>query len=299
VRRPIALLALLLVAGAGLTALASGATLAAAEPAAPTGVTEGVGRFQRPVRASACGFVDRQGREAVPLRYAWVNWFEQGIAQVQVHRECPCLVASQWGLVDAAGREVIPIAHCFVSPASEGLVRVVYAEPSLEVRRFGFHALDGRVVLPELPYDRSHELWSEGLIGVRRAGRFGFIDHAGREVIPLRFESVHPFADGLAAAAIDGKWGFIDRSGRWVVPPVYDWVRPCSEGLCAVQEEGLWGFLDLAGKLVVPHRYLRVESTFVDGLAFVSRRLRADLPHFADGYIDRTGREYFDEPPPF
>lgn len=337
----------------------------------PSGVTEGVGRGQRDVKVQACGFVDRSGRLAVPLRYTGVNWFEHGVAQVQLRRESPCLVASEWGLVDATGREVLPVRYCYVSPPSEGLVKVIYEEPSLEVRRFGFHSLDGRVAIPKLPYDGSHEAWSEGLLGVRRAQRFGFIDHAGREVIPLRFGSAFPFAEGLAAAELDGKWGFvdrtgalavpaiydevgtfreglawarrgdlagfidrsgkvvvpfafdgwvdrqarpgwseglcgmkapgggwgfIDRSGRWVVPPEHAWVRPCREGRCAAQQGKLWGFYDLSGELAIPFRYSRVESDFADGLAYVSRRLRADLPEFAEGFIDRSGREFFDAP---
>lgn len=323
---------------------------------------------------SACGFVDRTGKVVVPLRYHGVNPFEQGVAQVRIGRASRCLVAAEWGLVARDGREILPVASCFVSPPSEGLVRVVHEEESLDVRRFGFHALDGTAVLPRLPYDGAHERWSEGLLGVRKDGRFGFIDRAGREVIPLVFQSAYPFSGGLAAVqrdgrwgfvdhagkvvidngfdevesfadglawvvrdraagfvdpagkvvipfafdgwvdrvarpgwsqglrgmkAKDGGWGFIDRGGRWVVPPVHDFVRPCSEGLCAVQKDGLWGFVDTTGAAAIPCRYQRLESTFVDGLAYVSRRLRADLPHFAEGWIDRTGREYFDEPPLF
>lgn len=340
----------------------------------PTGVTEGVGRQRRPVTALACGFVDPRGRVAVPFAYSWVNGFADGVAQVKRDRPGPCLVPAAWGLVDREGRELIPVAHCFVGPPSEGLVKVVFEELSLEVRRFGYHDLAGRPVLPRLPYDGGHERWSEGRLGVRRGALFGFIDREGREVVPLRFTSAYPYSEGLAAVQLadrwgfvdrtgalaiaadydevesfadglawarrgesagfldrDGRiaipfafdgwvdregrpgwsegrrgmkakgggWGFVDRTGRWVVPPEYRRVRPCSEGLCAVEKDGLWGFVDTAGRLAIPLRYQRIESTFDGGLAEVSRRLRKDLPHFASGFIDRTGREFFDEPPLF
>ena len=351
-----------------------GLAAACADTGVPTGVSEGVGRQRRPVTVSACGFVDREGKVVVPLRYHGVNPVEQGVAQVRIGRASRCLVAAEWGLVARDGREILPVASCFVSPPSEGLVRVVHDEESLDVRRFGFYALDGTPVLPRLPYDGAHERWSEGRMGVRKGGRFGFIDRAGREVIPLEWDSARPFSEGLAAVerggrwgfvdaagkvviepawdevesfqqglawvvrdrragfvgrdgrvvvplefdgwvdraarpfwseglrgmkAVDGGWGFVDRTGRWVIPPVHDFVRPCSEGLCAVQKGGLWGFVDLSGATAIPCRYQRLESTFAGGLAYVSRRLRADLPHFAEGWIDRTGREFFDEPPVF
>jgi len=346
-----------------------GLAAACTDTAIPTGVTEGVGRERRPVVQQACGFVDRDGRMAVPARYHGVNRMIDGVAQVRLHNDrSPCLVAEEWGLVRRDGHEILPVRFCFVSPPSEGLVRVVLEESSLEVRRFAFYDLDGHVAIPRLPYDHSHEFWSEGVIGVSKAGRFGFIDHSGREVIPLRFESAYPFSEGLAAVELDGKWGFvdhsgllvvaprydrvesfrdglawvrldrsagfvdrsgrlvvplefdgwidsqwrpdwsgglcamkardggwgfIDRTGRWVILPVHELVMACSDGLCAARKDRLWGFFDTRGLLKIPFRYLRAEP-FDGGFAYVSRRLRPDLPVFAEGWIDTGGREFFD-----
>jgi hypothetical protein len=353
---------------------AEGFAPACGDTGIPTGVTEGVGKDKKSVNVLACGFIDRLGRVAVPLRYTGVNWVARGVAQVRIARPSRCLVEAEWGLVDTSGRELVPVGPCYVSPPSEDLIKVVYQETSLDLHAFGFHGLDGRVVIPMLPYDGSHERWSEGLMGVRKGGRFGFIDHTGHAVIPLVYDSAYPFSEGLAAVRTGGKWGFldhagklaiaaewdevesfwqglawvrrdksagfvdahgklvvplafdgwidrswrpqwsegvramkaigggwglIDKSGRWVVPPEYDAAMTCSEGLCAMQKDKLWGFVDPAGKAVIPFRYTRLEGPFEDGLAFVSRRLRKDLPHFARGWIDRSGREFFDEPPLF
>lgn len=235
----------------------------------PTGVTEGVGRFERPVTRRRCGFVDRAGREVVPLRYDGVNPFREGVAQVRVARECPCLVAAQWGLIDREGHEIVPPAFCFVSPPSEGLVKVVFREEDLEVRRFGFIDLSGRVAIGQLRYEGSHEAWSEGVIGVRSGGRFGFLDHAGREVVPLRFDSAYPFSQGLAAVRIGERWGFLDHAGELAIAAEFDEVESFQEGLAWARRGMRAGFVDRAGRVVVPFEF--------------------------DGWIDRQARPWWSE----
>ncbi len=68
---------------------------------------------------------------------------------------------------------------------------------------------------------------SWGLAAVRLGGKWGFVDKAGQEVVPCRYDEVRDFEYGgpMAAVQLGGKWGFVDEEGQEVVPCRYDEVR--------------------------------------------------------------------------
>src|SRR6516164_9094189 len=61
-------------------------------------------------------------------------------------------------------------------------------------------------------------------------GRYRFIDHSGRMVIPPQFEQATEFAEDLAAVQLNGRWGYIDSKGRLGIAPQFDLADPFSDG---------------------------------------------------------------------
>jgi hypothetical protein len=51
---------------------------------------------------------------------------------------------------------------------------------------------------------------------VKLNGKWGFIDTAGKEVIPLKYDVAGWFCEGLAMVILNGKYGFIDKTGKYV-----------------------------------------------------------------------------------
>lgn len=96
---------------------------------------------------------------------------------------------------------------------------------------------------------------SECLARVRRGNQWGFIDTAGREVVPPQYEDAGDFHEGLAAVQLNGQWGFIDTTGRTVVPFEYEDAGDFHAGLAAVCKDGQWGFIDTMGAEVVAPAY--------------------------------------------
>jgi hypothetical protein len=65
--------------------------------------------------------------------------------------------------------------------------------------------------------------FSGGIAKVKKDGKYGFVDSAGRLAIPCEFGSVRPpFSEGLVAVAKEGRWGYIDKSGSWAIRPHTD-----------------------------------------------------------------------------
>jgi hypothetical protein len=140
------------------------------------------------------------------------------------------------------------------------------------------------------------------LFPVINRGRGGFIDAAGKVVIPLCFDAVGDFSEGLARFERDGNWGYINTKGEIVIPPKFPWAEEFSEGLAKVQVsgstlgiDGRWGFIDMTGKVVIPPDYKEghgeksnigsdgTDDSFHDGMAKVEVNGKT-------GFIDKAGK---------
>lgn len=121
---------------------------------------------------------------------------------------------------------------------------------------------DGKIVSRQLPpVETAEKVFpaSEGLRGIKRQGKYGFIDDLGRLRIANRYEDIMPFSEGLAAFKIRNKWGFINRDEKIIVHPAYDDVTPFANGHSIVKQKGLFGYMDNEGKVILPVRYTSVE----------------------------------------
>ncbi|MFM8833968.1 MAG: WG repeat-containing protein, partial [Cytophagales bacterium] len=96
---------------------------------------------------------------------------------------------------------------------------------------------------------------SEGMRGVQKDGKFGFIDAKGKLRIANRYDSVQDFHEGLAAIKLIGKWGFINMREEIIVQPNYQWVSGFYETICLARHNGKYGAIDQRGQVVLSFRY--------------------------------------------
>jgi hypothetical protein len=110
-------------------------------------------------------------------------------------------------------------------------------------------------------------------------------------VIEPKFVSVRSFSEGLAAASIDEKratYGYVDRAGRFVVPPRFEEAEPFSEGVaavCCVGERTV--YIDRNGRPAFDVTFPRgpfKAGRFLAGVALV------EMDAVGGAYIDRSGR---------
>lgn len=112
----------------------------------------------------------------------------------------------------------------------------------------------GKLIIPFGTYDRIETL-SEGLAVVQKGKKYGYLDTAGKLVIPIKYDSADDFSEGLAAVSMKGKYGYIDKTGKLVIPFEYDSVRSFVDGIAMVFKNELWGYIDKTGKVIVPCEY--------------------------------------------
>lgn len=133
-------------------------------------------------------------------------------------------------------------------------------------------------------------------------GRYGYVDHTGRVVIPPRFEYADTFDGNLAyAREPGGAGGLIDTSGRLTVA-----VAQCPEGyMCnpgveeirqgAILFESVAlgaGYMEPGGKVAIQPDFYAA-CRFSENLAWVAKEQFPDSGDWQWFCIDKTGRQRF------
>ncbi len=96
----------------------------------------------------------------------------------------------------------------------------------------------------------------EGLRGIKKDGRYGFIDERGRLRIANRYDSIGEFHEGFAAVKLIGKWGFVNTSDQQIaINPNYDNPSFFSNGLGVVSRNKKFGLIGKEGNIILPLRY--------------------------------------------
>ena len=97
----------------------------------------------------------------------------------------------------------------------------------------------------------------EGLIPIKKSGKWGYIDIEGNEVLSIPdYDFAYPFSDGMAIVTKNDKMGYINKEGTEVIPCIYD-----------------------------IHIFMG-DSFFENGVAKVSKNENQDII-----YIDKSGKE--------
>ncbi|MCL2812670.1 MAG: WG repeat-containing protein, partial [Clostridia bacterium] len=168
------------------------------------------------------GFIDKTGVVIVPMVYDCdyrgcggliaEQFFSGGLAKVSKG----ALGSAQYGMIDKAGNSIIPIQYDWIWRFSDGLAFVGFGE-DIDWSTWDSCGLvdekTGREVVAVGAYDGIAP-FSEGFAQVGRDERYrygvhGFVDTAGKEVVPCIFEDARSFSEGLAAVLVDEKWGYI------------------------------------------------------------------------------------------
>jgi hypothetical protein len=156
----------------------------------------------------AWGFIDRQGKQVVPLQYDGVTDFSECLATVWVNG---------WaGVINTKGRMIVQPKFSSIHSFSEGLAVVQDGESRSAVTQYGYIDSKGKVVIK--PQFSNADDFHEDLAVVQVTGgrKKGYIDKAGKFAIKPEFDEAERFRGGLARVRRGSKSGYINHAGAFV-----------------------------------------------------------------------------------
>ncbi len=170
-------------------------------------------------------YLDRSGKKiATPGDYGpKSNSFSEGLV--------PISIKGKWGFMDRIGKLMIEPQYEDAENFSGGLAPV-------KVRR-------------------EETVWCPPDESGNRSGAtmmWGFINKAGKLVIPAVFNSAEPFSEGVAAVSKCDQAYFIDKTGKTIITGYFTYASSFSGGLARFEtltKDGLLsGYVDQTGTLV-------------------------------------------------
>ncbi len=225
------------------------------------------------------GYINRNGEVVIPIKYDGLGSFREGLAGAEVN--------GKWGFLDKYNNVIIDFQYDDISSFNEGLAVVESG------KKLSYIDKTGHVVF-ELKYEFA-SAFNDGVakvgISTVEGTRYGIIDRLGREIALLEYETINDFDEGLAGVKKNGKWGFINLRGQEVIIPQYDdydqkhiehyssnvnYYRDFytfRDGVTSVRKNGKWGFINYEGREVIPLEYDWV-GRFKDGMVLAKKNGR-------------------------
>jgi hypothetical protein len=235
------------------------------------------------------GFADETGREVISPVYLYASSFSEGVAPVQLRE------GFRYTFIGPDGRHLGPAIFHDLRNLSDGLAVAEVAGEAYYADR------ELKTVLG--PFEKAHSFWegvacvtgsgkqqyidrtgcvvftsqwewlsphcSEGRIPFIQNGRKGFLDKAGRVVIPAVYRGVDFFSEGVALVETPGEKLALDLEGRVLFEtPKYEWMGHLKDGRLRFKQKGKFGFLDREGNVAIERRFNEAED-FSEGVAAV------------------------------
>ena len=208
------------------------------------------------------GYINTKNEWVIPPTYQYAFDFQQGVARVKKGRN--------YMYINLKGEPVIQdfdnyvIQNYVIEPSDNTYIVGVRKECNYMVYDLNGNLLD--------TYDGFINNWSgNAIFGVKKGGKWGYIDGYGKVIIPLEYEEVGNFSEGLAAVRKDGKWGYINLKNEVVIPFEFTnrGVSSFKNGVAEYYTDGGIGLINLKGEIIAEPKYNSIE--YVKGnIAIVS-----------------------------
>ena len=208
------------------------------------------------------GYMDKTGKMVIPYQFADAKDFDNGAAPVKL--------GNRWTVIDKTGKELLPQEYNYD--------RILSSELILAKGTDGYAFFNRAGQLVSGGYSEISGGYSDGMTGVVKDGKLGFVNERGELAVPCQFYARNnslnfiQFRDGFSMVRTDGNnptLNIIDKSGR-VTGTADRLIGHAGNGCFTIEsrESGRarYGLKDYTGKEIVPCKYAAI-GDFSGGVA--------------------------------
>jgi hypothetical protein len=232
------------------------------------------------------GLIDVFGTTFIPVKYQSLKQYRDDVYLAKYN--------DNWGLIHIKGDTILPFEYAYIGPLQDNRALVekngqfnyitpdgklilttwinTYSEfKQLAAFRNGYAKImvDGKYNLVDTSGARLFAKPKDGLgdfsalIANVKAGKWGYINPAGVQVIPFSFSTANSFQGNYAIAGNDPFLGVINKTGLYVIQPFYEELTFLNDTLLIAKSLGNYGVLNVNGDTLLNFTYLSVEP--IDG----------------------------------
>jgi hypothetical protein len=196
------------------------------------------------------GYLDRQGREVIPLRYESASDFKDGRAVVKIKDK-------QFALIDINGRMIQTYNYNFVGNLGDGLLAFQKDDKS----KFGYIVFRGNIAIqPQFTWALPFE-GGRAVVNTAEdySNKFGLIDKRGSFIIKPEYSQIDFLGEErvVVGKALDpqkpymgSRYAVADINGNFLTAFIYNSVGKYNKGLASANDNKNTFFIDRSGKLV-------------------------------------------------
>lgn len=162
------------------------------------------------------GFIDKTGKEVIPLKYDYAEDFYKGSAIITWKEKK--------GLIDRMGRGVTALKYNSLKRREDDdfMVGEIYRLGMIIGTDYYYISLKGK----EYDYIERYQKGYSNLYRATNKYKYGLIDKEGNEMTAIKYDRLFDkFEDGLLGVKLNGKYGAIDPKGKEIIPLKYDYIR--------------------------------------------------------------------------
>lgn len=172
-----------------------------------------------------------------------------------------CVNEQGWGIYDSVGI-LLHQYDCDELIYTGGLPLLTKTGKNYD--QYAYADTTGKIIVPYGKYsdcgsfnDGLAMVYNENISSNTRNKKYkklvGYIDVAGKEIVPLQYEDGLSFYQGLANVKKNGKWGYINTYGKVIIDFLYDDFAIFEDGYAMVTLNGKGAYIDTTGKKLNTH----------------------------------------------
>ncbi len=197
------------------------------------------------------GYIDQTGAEIIKPQYADALDFCEGLAAVKVKK--------LYGYIDAQGTLVVEPQFQNAQAHAQGLAAVMVDG------KYGYIDTAGKMVIE--PRFEEVDQWYREVehMDVKVDGKWGVINLVGEYLVQPEWEEISSYG-ALWCVKKAEKYGAVDHNGKEMIPAVYDevlpiWDKAAEKDYYWVKQGEAWGVFSEAGELLCEPQWTKEYNT--------------------------------------